>query len=68
MVPKHVKLSPEEVKELLDMYNLSLKQLPRIHKTDPAIQTLTPESGDVIKITRDSATAGKFDFYRVVVE
>jgi DNA-directed RNA polymerase subunit H (RpoH/RPB5) len=68
LVPKHLKLSLEETKDLLEMYNLSTKQLPKIHKTDPAIQHLNPELGEIIKIVRDSATAGKSEFFRVVVE
>jgi DNA-directed RNA polymerase subunit H (RpoH/RPB5) len=49
--PKHVKLKPEEVKSLLEKYNISLSQLPKIKSTDPAI----PEGcsiGEVIKIER----------------
>lgn len=63
--PKHTKLKPKEVKELLEKYNISLSQLPRILSTDPAV----PEgcgSGDVLKIERKSN--GKIDvYYRVVV-
>jgi len=49
--PKHIKLKPEEVKKLLEKYNISLSQLPKIKSTDPAL----PEGsmpGEVIKIER----------------
>jgi len=66
-VPKHTKLSEEEAKKLLEYYNISPRQLPKILKTDPAIQHLNPKPGDIIKIERKSKTAGKSYFYRVVV-
>lgn len=63
--PKHIKVKPEEVKNLLDKYNISLSQLPKIKASDPCV----PQgcgSGDVLKIERkegDKAIA----YYRVVV-
>jgi DNA-directed RNA polymerase subunit H len=48
-------------------YGVDRSKLPKIKKTDPA----SPEGakvGDVIKITRNSATAGTALYYRVVVE
>lgn len=66
-VPKHVKMTEEEVQELLLKYNISHKQLPIIRKSDPAIKELGVNAGDVIKITRKSPTADEYVFYRVVV-
>ena len=34
--PKHTKMKAEEVKDLLEKYNISLSQLPKIKSTDPA--------------------------------
>jgi len=65
-VPKHTKLSDEEKQKILEQFNISLHQLPRIHKTDPAIAQLDAKPGDVIKIERKSVTTGKSFFYRVV--
>jgi len=65
-VPKHIKLTEKEAKELLSMYNISRDQLPKISKKDPAISPLDPEKGDVIKIMRNSPISGKTIFYRVV--
>jgi len=67
MVPKHTKVSEEEAKKLLENYNINTSQLPKILKSDPAIISLDPKIGDIIKIARDSPTAGKISFYRVVI-
>jgi len=66
LVPKHEKLSDKEKTEILEKYNISLKQLPRISQSDPAIAHLDVEPGDLIKITRKSQTAGNSSFFRVV--
>lgn len=67
LVPKHVKLSEKEKKALFEKYVADLRDLPRIFKTDPAISALGAKEGDVIKITRESATAGVAIFFRRVV-
>lgn len=49
--PKHSKLKSDEIKQLLDRYNISVSQLPRIKSNDPGL----PEgcqTGDVIQIDR----------------
>ncbi len=66
--PKHTKLDEEETKKLLEKYNISVSQLPKIKKEDPAL----PENckiGDVIKIEREekSEKKGVKKYYRVVV-
>ncbi len=68
LIPKHSKLSDAQKEKLLEKYNISLKELPRILKTDPAIISLGAKQGDIIKITRKSQTAGEAVFYRVVVD
>ena len=67
LVPKHVKLTEEEKNTLLQKYNISIKQLPEIHTSDPAIAHLDAKQGDVIKIIRKSPTIGETSFYRVVI-
>jgi len=66
-VPKHVKLSDSDVEALLNKYNISKRQLPKILKNDPAIVHLDLKGGDVVKIIRKSATAGESTYYRVVI-
>ena len=68
LIPKHQKLSDAQKEKLLERYNISVKELPRILKTDAAILSLGAKPGDVIKITRESETAGEASFYRVVVD
>jgi len=67
LVPEHIKLSAEEKNNFLNERNLAVKQLPAIKKTDAAIQNLSLEVGDIIKILRKSETTGESEFYRVVV-
>lgn len=67
LAPKHVKLSEKEKVELLKKYNITLKELPKILKDDPAIASLNAKPGDVIKIIRKSDTAGETIFYRGVI-
>jgi len=63
--PKHQKLKQEEVDKILEKYNISLSQLPKIKFGDPGL----PENcniGEIIKISRKSQE-GSIDFFRVVV-
>ena len=68
LVPKHEKCSESEKKAVLQKYKVDLKDLPKISIHDPALYTLDLKPGDVVKITRDSPTAGKTIFYRVVID
>jgi len=66
LVPKHVLLSKEQAEQLLKKYGIEVRQLPRILKTDPAIKDLKPQKDDIVKIVRNSPTAGKTVYYRRV--
>ncbi|MBS3132261.1 DNA-directed RNA polymerase subunit H [Candidatus Woesearchaeota archaeon] len=66
LIPKHSKLSEKEKKELFEKYSISEKELPKMSKNDAAIQGLGAAPGDIIRITRQSYTAGESFFYRVV--
>lgn len=68
-MPKHEVLDESETKRLLETYNITKNELPKIKKTDPAIKKLDAKVGDVIKITRDSftVTEGGAVYYRVVI-
>ena len=68
LVPKHEKCSESEKKSILQKYKIDLKDLPKISINDPALYELDLKPGDLIKISRESQTAGKTVFYRVVIE
>jgi DNA-directed RNA polymerase subunit H len=67
LVPKHEKLSEEEAEEVLAKYKIAVKQLPKIFKSDKALESFEVEEGDVIKISRESPTVGKVNYFRMVV-
>lgn len=66
LVPKHTKLTEEETQKVLEKYNVTSRQLPKIQKNDPAIKELDAKPGDIIEIERKSQTVEKTKFYRVV--
>ncbi|MEW6069636.1 MAG: DNA-directed RNA polymerase subunit H [Candidatus Thermoplasmatota archaeon] len=68
LVPEHVLLSKKEAEKILKEYKGEPHQLPKILVTDPCAKILGAKLGDIIKIIRKSATAGKAVAYRVVVE
>ena len=68
LVPKHTKLTEKEKQSLLELYKITVKDLPKIYVEDPAIQHLSVHAGDVIKIVRKSATAGEIVYYRSVFD
>ncbi len=63
--PKHTKLSKEDVAKLLQTYNISLSQLPKISKKDPAVPEGC-ETGEILKIERKSDDEIE-EYFRVVV-
>jgi DNA-directed RNA polymerase subunit H len=68
LVPKHEKCSETEKKALLKKYNVTIADLPKISVNDAAIVDMDLEPGTIVKVTRDSPTAGETIFYRVVIE
>jgi DNA-directed RNA polymerase subunit H len=67
-VPRHEVLSDEEIEEVLDEYDIQREQLPRILNTDPGALSVRARPGDVVKVTRESETAGVATAYRLCVE
>ncbi len=67
-VPKHEIINKKEAEDVLKQFNCKPTELPLIFVTDPAIMGLGVKPGDMIKITRKSATAGQSNYYRYVVE
>jgi len=68
LIPKHELMSSEEAEEVLEKYDATRDQLPKIRRKDAAIKKLDAKVGDIIKITRESEHSGKSLYYRVVIE
>lgn len=67
-VPKHEIVGAEEREKLLNKYRVQPYQLPRLRASDPAAKAIDAKPGDIVRIIRDSQTAGKYTSYRYVVE
>jgi DNA-directed RNA polymerase subunit H len=68
LVPKHEILNNEEKAEFLDNLEYDEENLPKILLKDPVCKDIGAEEGDILRITRDSPTAGVFVTYRLVVD
>jgi DNA-directed RNA polymerases I, II, and III subunit RPABC1 len=67
LVPKHSLATDEEVKTIIEKYNLrAIQQLPIILRTDPVIRYYNYPPNKVCKITRISKTSIKSVFYRYI--
>jgi DNA-directed RNA polymerase subunit H len=67
LVPKHILLTKEEKKQLLEQLKIRPEQLPWIRASDPVAKLIGAKPGDVVKIIRKSPTAGETVAYRFVV-
>ena len=63
---KHSKLKSEEASQLLQKWNISRSQLPKIKKSDVVLPP-DAEIGDIIKIERKIEEGKVVPYYRVVV-
>jgi len=66
-VSKHELLNPEEKEKFLEEYKVKGYQLPRINSSDPAIIAVDGKPGDIVRVIRNSITAGKFVAFRYVI-
>lgn len=65
LVPKHVILTEDEIKEVLEKYNCKKENLPVILDKDPMAKYHGMKVGDVCKIIRKSPVIGEYISYRV---
>lgn len=66
LVPEHIILTDEEAEEVLLEKNITEDQLPKILPNDPVVKAIDAKEGDILKIIRNSETAGTFVSYRIV--
>ena len=66
LVPKHEIMTEEEISEEFSDVDYDFKDLPKIKANDPVVEAIGAEPGNVLRITRDSQTAGVFATYRIV--
>jgi DNA-directed RNA polymerase subunit H len=67
LVPAHEILKKEEAERILKTLNIEKEQLPKIKVDDPVAVEIGAKVGDIIRIIRESPTAGKSVAYRLVV-
>ncbi len=67
LVPEHIICPDEELKELLEKYNIKRRHLPKIFASDPAVKAVGAKPGQVVKIFRESNIAGHSIAYRLVI-
>ncbi|WP_178647828.1 DNA-directed RNA polymerase subunit H [uncultured Methanobrevibacter sp.] len=68
LVPKHEIMSDSEIEEELGNADFEIDNLPKIKIDDPVIKNIGAEADDILRITRESQTAGTFITYRIVEE
>ena len=66
LVPKHIILSSEEEKEVLERYNTTKGKLPKISSTDPVAKYYGMKTNQICKIIRKSPEVGSYIYYRLV--
>jgi len=66
LVPKHEIMSEDEISEEFSDVDYDFKNLPKIRADDPVVVEIGAEPGNVLRITRESQTAGVFVTYRIV--
>ena len=66
LVPKHIILTSEEEKEVLERYNTTKGKLPKISSTDPVAKYYGMKTNQICKIIRKSPEVGSYIYYRLV--
>jgi len=66
LVPKHIILSSDEEKEVLERYNTTKGKLPKISSTDPVAKYYGMKTNQICKIIRKSPEVGSYIYYRLV--
>ena len=67
LVPKHILLTKDESKQIMDEYKLKKMDLARIYIDDPMAKYLYAQKDEIIQIVRETTNSGYSTFYRLVV-
>lgn len=67
LVPKHILLSKDDGKKMMDEYNIIKKHMGRIYLDDPMCRYLYAQKDDIIQIIRCSINSGYSTYYRLVI-
>ena len=67
LVPDHSVLTERQKQALLKRTRAKEDQLPRIMPTDPIARIYGLEYGQVLKVVRNSETAGRYVSYRIML-
>ena len=65
-VPKHILLTKDEEKEVLERYNTTKSKLPKLLHSDPMAKYYNMKPDQICKIVRKSPEVGESISYRVV--
>ena len=65
-VPKHYKLSPDEIQNLIESYKFNPKNAKRMYLDDPISKYYNLKIDDIVRIERPSKNSGISIDYRVV--
>ncbi|MDY6865558.1 MAG: DNA-directed RNA polymerase subunit H [Halobacteriota archaeon] len=68
MVPEHAIITEEEVELILKQYGITKGQLPKLKSSDPVAKQIGAKVDDVVKIIRNSPTAGRSVVYRLTIK
>ncbi|MCG7853441.1 MAG: DNA-directed RNA polymerase subunit H [Methanosarcinaceae archaeon] len=68
LIPKHEIMVEDELKSVLNQYQIEKEQLPKLKVSDPIALEIGASVGDVVKIMRNSQTAGEAIYYRLVID
>ena len=66
LVPKHEIMTEDEIADEFSDVEYDFKDLPKIKVNDPVAKSIGAEPGNILRITRESQTAGEFVTYRIV--
>ena len=66
LVPTHEIMTEDEIADEFSDVEYDFKNLPKIRPEDPVVKAIDAKPGDVLRITRESQTAGVFVTYRIV--